>query len=267
MKNDLHNTTFPEADLSVVDSSGQETSDETLMMSYASGDFKAFEALYARNKGGVYRYLSRQIHDRSLVDDLFQEVWSKVIANASSYRVSAKFTTWLYTIARNKVIDHIRHIKTVSKYIDEQGEALDTDSTESCHITLSGMASSGSASSGGFSSGMASNGSTSNNAPDIAAEQSQQSIAIVTCMGKLPTHHLDSFLLKEEGGLSAKQIADIVYISLEASKSRLKTAYRLLRECLGKTLVDETAYSTPVGYSQTNGKAKRTGKSGPGENL
>ena len=257
MKNDLHNITFPDADLSAVDSTCQEASDETLMMSYASGDFKAFEALYARNKGGVYRYLSRQIHDRSLVDDLFQEVWSKVIANASSYRVSAKFTTWLYTIARNKVIDHIRHIKTVSKYIDEQGEALDTDSTESCHITLSGMASSG-----GISSD-----SKSNNAPDIAAEQSQQSIAIVTCMGKLPTHHLDSFLLKEEGGLSAKQIADIVYISLEASKSRLKTAYRLLRECLGKTLVDETAYSTPRGYSQTNGKAKRTGKTGPGENL
>ena len=83
-------------------------SDEDLMLAYAAGDAGAFDALYARHRGGLYRYFARQVRGAAAADELFQDVWMNVIRVRETWRPTAKFTTWLYTLARNRLVDHWR---------------------------------------------------------------------------------------------------------------------------------------------------------------
>ena len=68
--------------------------DEALMLRYGAGDADAFARLYARHKGPLYRYLLRQCSQPAMAEELFQDVWLKLIAAWSSYVVRAEFTTW-----------------------------------------------------------------------------------------------------------------------------------------------------------------------------
>src|SRR5688572_25061018 len=85
--------------------------DAQLMLAYARGEMRAFETLYSRHRGALYRYLMRQARDPELANDLFQEVWSRVIVNRARYEPRAKFRTFLFTLAHNCFIDHCRRIK------------------------------------------------------------------------------------------------------------------------------------------------------------
>ena len=87
---------------------GADSSDEDLMLAYAAGDAAAFDTIYARHKGGVFRYLLRQCRDAGVAEQLFQDVWMNLIRVRATYRVSARFTTWLYTLAHNRLVDHHR---------------------------------------------------------------------------------------------------------------------------------------------------------------
>ena len=82
--------------------------DGELMVRYAGGDMQAFETLYRRHRSALYRYLARHTRDPEVANDLFQEVWSKVIASRARYEPRAKFSTFLYRVAHNCFIDHYR---------------------------------------------------------------------------------------------------------------------------------------------------------------
>ena len=86
-------------------------SDESLMLAYAAGDVSAFEHLYSRHRGKLYRYLVRQLRDNAMADDVFQDVWQRVIAARAGWRPDAGFATWLYTIAHHRLGDHWRSLK------------------------------------------------------------------------------------------------------------------------------------------------------------
>ena len=83
-------------------------SDETLMRRYARGDGPAFAVLYRRHETRVWRYLERNLGNRATADELMQEVWFAVAREAGRYEPTARFTTWLFTIARNRMIDAVR---------------------------------------------------------------------------------------------------------------------------------------------------------------
>ena len=85
-----------------------EPTDEELMLAYGSGDVAAFQTLYSRHRGPLFRHLSRQLRDTALAEELFQDVWQRVITARERYRPDAKFGTWLYQIAHNRVTDHWR---------------------------------------------------------------------------------------------------------------------------------------------------------------
>ena len=85
--------------------------DAQLMLAYARGEMRAFETLYSRHRGALYRYLMRQARDGEIANDLFQEVWSRVIVNRARYEPRAKFRTFLFTLAHNCFIDHCRRTK------------------------------------------------------------------------------------------------------------------------------------------------------------
>ena len=85
---------------------GLDASDEALMLAYAGGDAMAFEQLYARHRGKLYRYLLRQLRDNALADECFQDVWQRVISARAGWKPDAGFATWLYTIAHHRLGDH-----------------------------------------------------------------------------------------------------------------------------------------------------------------
>lgn len=182
-----------------------ELPDETLMQRYAQGDFSAFEQLYQRHKGGLYRYFLRHLGDHALAEDLFQDIWSKVISQAPNYQARAKFTTWLYTLAQHKLIDQVRHFKVVNKVIENVlTEPEDWQQNQGVnHLT-----------------------------PEHQLQHSHAAATLKLCIQALPWVQKDCFLLKEEAGLTVEVIAQMLGANYEACKSRLRYAYDNLRQCM-----------------------------------
>src|SRR5262245_17885079 len=85
-----------------------EAPDEELMLAYRDGNSGAFETLYTRHRGRLFRFVLRSVKTRAAAEELYQEAWMRVIEARSRYTPQAKFTTWLFTIAHNLLTDHWR---------------------------------------------------------------------------------------------------------------------------------------------------------------
>ncbi|NUO83088.1 GNAT family N-acetyltransferase [candidate division KSB1 bacterium] len=110
----------------------EELPDEELMLAYAAGDAGAFAQLYDRHERAVYRFLLRSVRSPESADDLLQDTWMAVVRNAAGYAPRARFTTWLYGIARSKLIDHWRRTDPAASLDDPV--ANDPDSSLVDHI-------------------------------------------------------------------------------------------------------------------------------------
>ena len=178
--------------------------DQALMLQYASGSTRAFELLYSKHKGPLYRYFVRQIYDNQLAEDLYQETWSRVIKAAANYQAKAKFTTWLYRIAHNLIIDHVRAKKPESSFSDTFEDGQETESVASC---LS-------------------------ESPEQQLQQQKKALLLKDCVKDLPQVQQEAFLLNIEMGFTAATIADIAGATVEATKSRLRYANKGLKACV-----------------------------------
>src|SRR5580658_4312392 len=101
--------------------------DENLMMRFGRGEAAAFEVLYRRHELKVFRYLQRNLRSEASANDLMQEVWFAVVRGAASYKPTAKFTTWLFTIAHNRMVDLIRtdrHLQSLDGGGDADSEGV-----------------------------------------------------------------------------------------------------------------------------------------------
>ena len=183
---------MPQADAQVAD--------EQLMLAYRGGDGEAFAALYARHKGGLFRFMVRSVKDRAAAEELFQEVWMKLIDARARYVPQAKFSTWLYTIAHNRMIDHWRRQGLVTVSLDEE-EALEPSGPDSMQ-------------------------------PERRAELRESGRRLLAALGALPLLQREAFLLHEESGLSVPEIAAATGTEPETAKSRLRYAVAKLREAL-----------------------------------
>jgi RNA polymerase sigma-70 factor (ECF subfamily) len=170
-----------------------EAPDEELMLAYGRGDAGAFETLYKRHRGALYRFVLRAIKHRSSAEELFQEAWIRVIEARSRYTPQARFTTWLYTIAHNLLVDHWRK-KGLSlvQLEQEPGIAAPDD-------------------------------------PARRAEARQSIERLLRAIEALPAAQREAFLLHEEAGLSVAEIAAVTGAGEEAAKSRLRYAMSKLR--------------------------------------
>ena len=88
-----------------------ESTDDALFERYRGGDTAAFERLLARHQSGLFGFLVRLVGDRALAEDLFQETWLRVVREAARYRAEQKFNRWLFTIANRLAIDALRRRK------------------------------------------------------------------------------------------------------------------------------------------------------------
>lgn len=183
--------------------------DEALMRAYGGGDGHAFEVLYERHKAATYRYFLRHSGGQSATaDELHQDLWLKVIGARERYETQAKFSTWLYTLARRRMIDHWRARDGVSLASIEEGEILAR--AEASLATLK-------------------DGSDD---PLDASIDLQARQRLVTALADVPALQRDAFLLHVEGALSLEDIAGLTAASVETVKSRLRYAYRRLRKAL-----------------------------------
>ena len=180
-------------------------SDEDLMLAYAAGDAAAFDALYARHKGGVYRYLLRQCRHGAAVDELFQDVWMNLIRARASYAPTAKFATYLYRVAHNRLIDHYRASGQVSLV------SADDEAYEDIVAALP-----------------ANRGLE----PEMRVENRQLGERLKGAVASLPPLQRDAFLLQQEAGLSLDEIAELTGVGVETVKSRLRYAVGKLRHDL-----------------------------------
>ena len=114
---------FSRAPLAYSPAMESKPADSALMLRYCDGDLQAFEELYDRHKDSVYRYLLRLAQDREAAEDVFQDAWGKIINARSSYRRTAKFTTFLYRVAHNCFIDHVRRNRRHSGGVEFDPEA------------------------------------------------------------------------------------------------------------------------------------------------
>jgi len=182
--------------------------DGELMLRYARGDLRAFEVLYQHHRGGLYRYLSRHTRNPEAANDLFQEVWSKVIASRDRYEPRAKFQTFLYRIAHNCFVDYCRRASV-------RAEVSGGDAEEDWQTSLP---------------------APDDEQPDARAERAQALARYKAALGGLPSEQRDVFLLYEESGLSLEEIAVITAVGPETAKSRLRYAVSKLRQALGAAM-------------------------------
>jgi len=172
---------------------GGQLSDDQLMVSFGRGDRPAFDLLYARYKQPLYGYLYRNCGNEASIDELFQDIWLKVIASSSRYKRRGKFRSWIFTLAHHCIVDFYRK---------SARQAVKQSAVEE----------------------LASNQSTESSVRD-----SEVLLAVQTAIASLPLEQRQAFCLREESGFSVKEIAEIQDISVEAAKSRLRYAYSKLR--------------------------------------
>ncbi|MGB5102074.1 MAG: sigma-70 family RNA polymerase sigma factor [Steroidobacteraceae bacterium] len=189
---------------------GADEGDEALMLAYARGDAVSFERLYERHKGPTYRYLLRHTSDRASTDELHQDVWMRVVKARASYTPAARFTTWLYTLARHRLVDHWRSRRVA--YVSLLDEETDCDVDDD-----------GEAGSSAFAAG---------DDPLAATMNAQSGQRLLAALADVPGPQRDAFLLHVEAGLSLHEIASLVGVPAETIKSRLRYAYRRLRAAL-----------------------------------
>jgi RNA polymerase sigma factor (sigma-70 family) len=182
--------------------------DENLMMRFGRGEAAAFEFLYRRHELKIFRYLQRNVKSEASANDLMQDVWFAVVRGAANYQPTAKFTTWLFTIAHNRVVDMIRANRRLQS-LDVRDAA---DPEGSSLLDRLGV---------------------DENLEPLAQVQSQhEAAAILNAVSQLPAEQRSAFLLQAEGGLSVEEIADATGANFETVKSRLRYARAKLRQLL-----------------------------------
>ena len=179
-----------------------EAGDEQLMLAYRGGDAGAFEALYRRHKGALYRFVARSIRDRATAEELYQEIWMRVIEARGRYEAQAKFTTWLYTVAHNRLVDHWRKRGLALVSLDQEDSAAADPPAGAASDPLRQL------------------------------EGREQLARFARALEALPPAQREAFLLHEEAGMGVAEIARATGANEEAAKSRLRYALQKLKEAV-----------------------------------
>jgi RNA polymerase sigma-70 factor (ECF subfamily) len=178
-------------------------SDDDLMLAYARGDASAFDALYERYRKPLYRYLFHAARNRSVADELFQDVWTRIIDARKRFRKDTGFKRYAFRIAHNRLVDHWRAL-------DRRRE--DADGNEAEPVT------------------------DRQDSPEASVEQAQHRAELTKALGQLSRVQRETFLLQQEAGLTLAEIAERSGVGRETVKSRLRYATGKLRTLLGPAI-------------------------------
>ncbi len=187
----------------------RDDSDESLMLRYRDGDVRAFEVLVTRHRKAIYNFILRFVRDTAQAEDVLQETFLRLIKGADAYERQAKFTTWLYTIARNLCVDAARRGKHRNAASLDAPVSSADDSAALIDLVADGK------------SGV-----------DRQAIGRELQARIRAAVEALPEEQREIFLLREVSDLQFNEIAKIVGCPENTVKSRMRYALEKLREAL-----------------------------------
>lgn len=188
-----------------------EDTDEVLFAAYQKGEVAAFRLLVERHHGPVYRFCLRSMGNPEAAQDATQEIFLRVVKNAASWEPKAKFTTWMYTIARNYCIDESRkaqHRQSESlnapRFADAEGRGEERQ--ESVPSALP--------------------------SPEQSTDGARLRAVLNRAIEALPDEQKAVFCLREQAGLPFKDIAELMGTGENTIKSRMRYALGALRKAL-----------------------------------
>ncbi|MDQ3618048.1 MAG: RNA polymerase sigma factor [Pseudomonadota bacterium] len=172
------------------------------MLAWTGGDASAFEQLYARHRGPLYRFLLRQTRNASMADEFFQDVWQRVIGARAGWKPDAAFSTWLFRIAHNRLNDYwrgLKHRPAAPSDGDDRAARIPDPST-----------------------------------PELELSEFEQRRRLQRALEELPAEQREVVLLRLERELSLEEIGEITGAGRETVKSRLRYAMDKLRARLNE---------------------------------
>ena len=190
-----------------------DVADEVLMMQFQGGDRQAFTVLVRRHKTPIYNFVFRQVRSKTTAEDLAQDVFVRVVQNASSFKHEARFTTWVYSIARNLVIDHLRKMSLRRHPSLDHGSGKEPDGP-----TLGER--------------------VADEHPSTSADRQAMSTdigeRIAVAVESLPSEQREVFLLRQMAKVPFKEIAKMTGVPENTVKSRMRYALERLQEALAE---------------------------------
>lgn len=185
------------------------------MLAYARGDADAFEIVFERHRGWLLRTLRGRVraagfNSEDIAEDIAQETWLTIIRTSSDYEASAKFTTWLFRIAQQRLVDQLRKLGVVGANFVDLG-VNESESTSSL-----------------FFEGVTDISFDPSNIVEHRALLSKFGVALAA----LPAQQSEVFMLVAEGGMSVPEVANSLGLALETVKSRLRYARARLASTL-----------------------------------
>ena len=182
--------------------------DEELMIRYGKGDAKSFEILLTRHERGIYNFIYRSTGSAERAEELAQDTFMRVIRTANKYQKKAKFTTWLYTIARNICIDEGRK-QSRRHTVSLDASVGDSDEEGRSYV---------------------------DNVMDTQAESGSGRMVrdeflarLKEGLAELPEEQREVFILRHYDGLKFREIAEMAGVSENTIKSRMRYALDVLR--------------------------------------
>jgi RNA polymerase sigma-70 factor, ECF subfamily len=182
-----------------------EPSDEELMRRFRDGGGGAFPILVKRHRARVFAFVLRLTKDSARAEDVLQETWLRVVRGAADYAPTAKFTTWVYTIARNLCVDGARR---------EQHRAAEPLAEEPVDA------------------------GTPWNDPERGAASAELRPMLEAAVAALPAEQREVFLLREVAGMPFAEIARVTGAPEPTVKSRMRYALEALRQHLQRAGVE-----------------------------
>jgi RNA polymerase sigma-70 factor (ECF subfamily) len=184
--------------------------DLRLMRRFQAGDIDAFTELYEAHLKGLLNFFFRLCWDRAMSEDFAQEVLLRIYKSAKNWEPSAKFTTYLYRIAKNYWIDHCRLLSTQKENVSLNANIGGADSGQSLIDKLPDDI----------------------RPPEDDLDRRELYAAIMKALTELPEDQRMVFILSEIQDLKYNEIAEIMEIPLGTVKSRMHTAVGRLQELL-----------------------------------
>jgi RNA polymerase sigma-70 factor (ECF subfamily) len=188
-------------------------SDEHLMLAHGEGSEAAFAELMRRHQRGVLNFVYRMVQNRQIAEEITQEVFLALVKNARRYKPTAKFTTYLYTIASNMIskewLRRKRRPRVLSLFAPWAGSPDDDEIFHPLAQVSDQKADT-----------------------EVAFKRGEISEAVNEALKDLPAHQREAFILRRFEDLSYQDIARITRVPIGTAKSRVVRAEQALRPLL-----------------------------------
>lgn len=183
--------------------------DEALFARYKEGDQAAFDTLLQKYQAPLFSMILKSVRNRAEAEDIFQEVFFKIVEKRDLFRADISFKAWMYTIARNTCIDAARKHKR-TPIIDSMFTFDDNDKPLEINLKDKGLS------------------------PQDSASFAETDKFLDEILSALPPEQKETFYLRVKGELTFEEIGEVMQCSVNTTKSRMRYALEHLREIFRK---------------------------------